>query len=65
MVIYLIPNDFPHLLTKEQAAKFLGVDTKSFDKYIRPNTELKRVNLGKRERYTLSDLIKYIETQKQ
>lgn len=52
---------YPHLLTKEQASRFLGIDTRSFDKYIRPHDELERFMLGRYERYTIKSLTKFVE----
>lgn len=52
---------FPYLLTREQASTFLGIDPKSFDKYIRPHDELDRFLIGKHERYTIKSLIQFIE----
>ncbi|MCS6168344.1 DNA-binding protein, partial [Clostridium botulinum] len=46
---------FPLLLTREQASNFLGVDPKSFDKYIRSSDKLKRFMVGKHERYTVKE----------
>ena len=34
-------ENFPLLLNREQASKFLGIDPKSFDKYIRNNNDCK------------------------
>ena len=51
---------FPLLLTREMAANFLGVDPKSFDKYIRSSDDLKRFMIGKQERYTIKELEKFI-----
>lgn len=51
---------FPLLLTREMAANFLGVDPKSFDKYIRSSDDLKRFMIGKQERYTINELEKFI-----
>ncbi|RIO13393.1 DNA-binding protein [Mammaliicoccus sciuri] len=50
-----------YLLTREQASDFLGIDPKSFDKYIRPHEELDRFMIGKRERYTMKSLIQFTE----
>jgi len=63
--MYMSTNlkDYPYLLTREQASKFLGVDPKSFDKYIRSDESLKRFMVGKHERYTMNSLIKFIESQ--
>ncbi|WP_270330761.1 helix-turn-helix domain-containing protein [Lapidilactobacillus dextrinicus] len=49
------------LLTREQAATFLGIDPKSFDKYIRSNPDFKSFMLGKQERFVKTQLIKFIE----
>jgi len=54
-------NDYPYLLTREQASNFLGIDPKSFDKYIRPHDELDRFMIGKHERYTMKSLVRFIE----
>ncbi|MCZ8533546.1 DNA-binding protein [Psychrobacillus psychrodurans] len=51
----------PYLLTREQASNFLGIDPKSFDKYIRPHEGLVRFMIGRQERYTLKSLIQFIE----
>lgn len=56
-------TDYPYLLTREQASRFLGVDPKSFDKYIRPHEGLKRFMIGRQERYTMKSLINFIEKQ--
>lgn len=51
----------PVLLTREEASKFLGVDPKSFDKYIRSNEKLERFMIGRHERYTAESLIQFIK----
>lgn len=56
-------KDCPYLLTREQASRFLGVDPKSFDKYIRSHDALERFMVGRQERYTMKSLIKFIESQ--
>ncbi|GIN87840.1 DNA-binding protein [Heyndrickxia sporothermodurans] len=61
MSIDMISKDYPYLLTREQASSFLGVDPKSFDKYIRPHRELDRFMIGRHERYTMKSLIEFIE----
>lgn len=61
MSINMATKDYPYLLTREQASDFLGIDPKSFDKYIRPHEELDRFMIGKRERYTMKSLIQFIE----
>lgn len=55
------PDNHPYLLTREQASHFLGIDPKSFDKYIRPHEELDRFMIGRHERYTMKSLIRFIE----
>ncbi|MCG1010384.1 DNA-binding protein [Salinicoccus sp. ID82-1] len=56
-------KEYPYLLTREQASRFLGIDPKSFDKYMRPHEELERFMIGRQERYTINSLIKFIEKQ--
>lgn len=51
----------PYLLTREQASHFLGIDPKSFDKYVRNHEELKRFMIGRQERYTIKALLNIIE----
>lgn len=63
MGIQSILKDYPYLLTREQASSFLGVDPKSFDKYIRPHDELNRFMIGRQERYTIESLMQFIEKQ--
>ncbi|EAF0603846.1 DNA-binding protein [Listeria monocytogenes] len=46
-------SDYPYLLNREQASKFIGIDPKSFDKYIRSNESLKRFMVGTQERFTI------------
>lgn len=53
--------NLPYLLTREQASDFLGIDPKSFDRYIRPHDELERFMIGRRERYTMKSLKAFIE----
>ncbi|KOF09462.1 DNA-binding protein [Planococcus glaciei] len=53
----------PYLLTREQASIFLGVDPKSFDKYIRSHDDLNRFMIGRQERYTIESLMQFIEKQ--
>lgn len=55
---------YPYLLNREQASKFLGIDPKSFDKYIRSNEKLERFMIGKHERFTIQSLISFIENNK-
>lgn len=54
-------KDYPYLLNREQAARFLGMDPVSFDKYVRPNDSLERFMLGRHERYTKKSLVRFIE----
>ena len=56
-------KDYPYLLTREQAARFLGIDPKSFDKYIRSHNHLDRFMIGRQERYTIKSLINFIESK--
>jgi hypothetical protein len=49
-----------YLLTRQQASQYLGIDPKSFDRYIRPHCKCFMV--GKHCRYTINTLTKYIET---
>ncbi|HEM3613571.1 TPA: helix-turn-helix domain-containing protein [Streptococcus suis] len=53
-------NVYKHLMTREQAADYLGIDPKSFDKYFRANDSLKRFMIGKREKFTRSALIDFV-----
>ena len=54
-------DNYPYLLTREQASKFLGIDPKSFDKYIRTNDDLVRFMIGRQERYTMNSLKEFID----
>lgn len=54
-------SPFPYLLTREQASNFLGIDPKSFDKYIRSHDSLERFMIGKQERYTIDSLSQFIK----
>ncbi|WP_256713667.1 DNA-binding protein [Listeria seeligeri] len=54
--------ELPYLLTREQASKFLGIDPKSFDKYIRASDDLERFMIGRQERYTVSSISKFVKT---
>lgn len=56
-------KDFPYLLTRDQASCFLGVDPKSFDKYIRSHDHLDRFMLGRHERYTVKSLTTFINSK--
>lgn len=53
--------DKPYLLNRVEAAKFLGIDPKTFDKYVRPRNDLKRCYIGKLERYTTNHLIELVQ----
>lgn len=61
MSLSIATKDYPYLLTREQASDFLGIDPKSFDKYIRPHEGLGRFMIGRHERYTIESLIHFIE----
>ena len=58
----LTTYELPYLLTREQASHFLGIDPKSFDKFVRANDELERFMIGRQERYTVTSLINFIKT---
>lgn len=60
-VFYYENKYHPFLLNREEAAKFLGVDPKSFDKYIRPSIKLQRFMVGNQERFTKKWLMDYVE----
>lgn len=53
-------SNYPYLLNREQASKFIGIDPKSFDKYIRSDNTLKRFMVGTQERFTIEELKKFI-----
>lgn len=55
-----LKNRKPYLLTKEQASNYLGIDPKSFDKFIRSNDKLPRFMIGTQERYTIESLNNFI-----
>ncbi|GAB2021115.1 helix-turn-helix domain-containing protein [Pseudolactococcus yaeyamensis] len=55
-------QEYPYLLNREQASRFIGIDPKSFDRYIRPYTSLKRFMIGSQERFTIDELKKYIQS---
>ena len=50
------------LLNRQQASDYLGIDPKSFDKYIRSNPDFKCFMIGKQERFLKNKLIDFIET---
>ena len=54
-------NDTPLLLTRQQASDFLGIDPKSFDRYIRKHPDFQCFMVGKQERYLKTYLITFIE----
>ncbi|WP_207289789.1 helix-turn-helix domain-containing protein [Senegalia massiliensis] len=62
MIADMPKKDYPYLLTKKQASQFLGIDPKSFDKYIRPNNNLNRFMIGRHERYTVESLKQFIDS---
>ena len=55
-------SNYPYLLNREQASKFIGIDPKSFDKYIRSDNTLKRFMVGTQEHFTIEELKKFIES---
>ena len=55
-------SNYLYLLNREQASKFIGIDPKSFDKYIRSDNTLKRFMVGTQERFTIEELKKFIES---
>lgn len=55
-------NKYPLLLTRKQASELLGIDPKSFDKYIRCQNDFKCFMIGKQERYLRSEIIKFLES---
>lgn len=57
----LITHELPYLLTREQASRFLGIDSKSFDKFIRANDDLERFMIGRQERYTITPLSNFVK----
>ena len=54
-------ENFPHLLNREQASKFLGIDPKSFDKYIRNHNDCKCFMIGKQQRFLKKHLVEFVE----
>ncbi|USS38535.1 helix-turn-helix domain-containing protein [Latilactobacillus sakei] len=52
----------PLLLTREQASSFLGIDPKSFDRYVRSSDDLPRFMIGRQERFTIKNLNEFIMT---
>ena len=52
---------YPLLLNREQASDFLGIDPKSFDRYIRSNPDCKCFMIGKQQRFLRKHLIEFIE----
>lgn len=54
-------TDYPLLLTRQQASDFLGIDPKSFDKYIRNHPDSQCFMVGKHERYLKTKLVHFIE----
>ncbi|WP_449458692.1 DNA-binding protein [Streptococcus suis] len=55
-------NNSPLLLNRQQATELLGIDSKSFDKYIRSHPDFQCFMVGKQERYLKSRLVKFIES---
>lgn len=54
-------DNLPLLLTRQQASDFLGIDPKSFDKYIRSHPDFQCFMVGKQERYLKSFLVTFVE----
>lgn len=54
-------ENFPLLLNREQASKFLGIDPKSFDKYIRNHNDCKCFMIGKQQRFLKKHLVEFVE----
>lgn len=54
-------DKYPYLLTREQAAHYIGIDPKSFDRYFRSNNNFKRFMVGRHERYTIHFIVEFIE----
>lgn len=54
-------SNLPYLLTRAEASLFLGIDEKSFDKYVRSHNQLKRYMIGRHERYTIESLKSFID----
>lgn len=57
-----LEKQLPYLLTREQASMFLGIDPKSFDRYVRPHDKLERFMIGRHERYTINSLTEFIKS---
>ncbi len=55
-------SKYPLLLNRQQASELLGIDPKSFDKYIRNHPDFRCFMVGRKERYLKSKLLKFIET---
>ncbi|EAG3842286.1 DNA-binding protein [Listeria monocytogenes] len=55
-------NRYPYLMTRELASSFLGIDPKSFDKYIRESDQLNRFMIERQERFTIDSLVDFIKT---
>lgn len=56
-----VAKEYPYLLTRTQAAQFLGIDPRTFDKHIRSNDNFKRFMVGRHERYTIKFITEFIE----
>lgn len=55
-------DNTPLLLNRQQASDYLGIDPKSFDRYIRNSPDFKCFMIGKQERFLKNKLIDFIET---
>lgn len=51
----------PLLINRQQTSEYLGIDPKSFDKYIRYHPDFKCLMVGKQEQYLKSELLKFLE----
>ncbi|MFT9469133.1 helix-turn-helix domain-containing protein [Leuconostoc pseudomesenteroides] len=56
-------TQIPFLLSRKEAAAFLGMSVNTFDRYIRPNPNLKSLMVGDQIRYPQNLLIDFINKQ--
>lgn len=54
-------KEYPILLTRQQAAELLGIDPKSFDKYIRNQPDFPCIMIGKHQRFLKTKLLEFLE----
>lgn len=52
----------PLLLTRKQAADYLGIDPITFDKVFRHNQDFHYFMLGKQQRYTVEELMNFVRS---